>query len=61
MDMLSIITGWIERRRRLRRLYQDDASLLVGRDPVTAYYDEQQAAARARFAGDGVSFHHWQR
>jgi hypothetical protein len=59
MGMYSIITGWIERRRRLRRLYQDDARLLVERDPATAYYDAQRAAARARFAGDGVSFRHW--
>jgi hypothetical protein len=46
-------------RRRLRRLYQDDARLLVERNPVTAYYDVQRAAARARFADDGVSFRHW--
>lgn len=43
----------------MRRLFRDDARQLVERDPVSAYYDAQRAAARARFAGDGRSFLHW--
>lgn len=57
--MLSAITAWIERRRQLRRLFQDDACQLIERDHVTAYYDAQRAAARARFARDHQAFLHW--
>jgi hypothetical protein len=59
MGVLSAVSGWIERRRQLRRLFQDNARQLVERDPVTAYYDAQRAAARARFSGDGQAFLHW--
>ena len=59
MGVLSAVTAWIERRRQLRRLFQDNARQLIERDPVTAYYDAQRAAARARFAGDGRAFLHW--
>lgn len=43
----------------MRRLFQDNARELIERDPATAYYDAQRAAARARFAGDGQAFLHW--
>lgn len=59
MGVFSAVTTWIERRRQLRRLFQDNARELIERDPVTAYYDAQRAAARARFAGDGRAFLHW--
>lgn len=59
MGLLSAITAWVERRRQLRRLFQHDARLLIERDPASAYYDAQRAAARARFAGDGHAFLHW--
>lgn len=59
MGVLSAVLEWIERRRQLRRLFQHDARQLIERDPVTAYYDAQRAAARARFAGDGQAFLHW--
>jgi hypothetical protein len=59
--MFSIFSKWLERRRELRRLCRDDARQLVERDPLTAYYDAQRAAARARFAGDGPAFLHWAR
>ena len=59
MGGFSAVTTWIERRRQLRRLFQDNARELIERDPVTAYYDAQRAAARARFAGDGRAFLHW--
>jgi hypothetical protein len=59
MGMFSIISGWIERRRQSRWLCRDSACQLIERDPNTAYYDAQRAAARARFAGDGQAFQHW--
>jgi len=59
--MFSIFSKWIERRRELRRLYRDDARQLIERDPQTAYYDAQRAAARARLVGDGAAFLHWAR
>lgn len=59
MGAFSTITAWIERRRQLRRLFQDGVRELIERDPATAYYDAQRAAARARFAGDGQAFIHW--
>lgn len=59
MGVFSAVTTWIERRRQLRRLFQNDAHQLIERDPVTAYYDAQRAAARARFAGDSRAFLHW--
>lgn len=59
MGAFSAITTWIERRRQLRRLFQDGARELIERDSATAYYDAQRAAARARFSGDGRAFLHW--
>lgn len=59
MGAFSAIAAWIERRRKIRRLFQDGARELIARDPATAYYDAQRAAARARFAGDGRAFIHW--
>jgi hypothetical protein len=57
--MLRTISNWLERRRALRRLRDEDARLLLGRNPGTAYYDAQRLAARARFSGDRKSFLHW--
>ncbi|MCP1211270.1 hypothetical protein NIM80_16485 [Devosia subaequoris] len=59
--MFSAISEWFERRRELRRLCRDDARQLINRNPLTAYYDAQRAAARARFSGDGRAFMHWAR
>ena len=61
IGMFSTISEWFERRRELKRLCRDDARQLIDRDPLTAYYDAQRAAARARFAGDGPAFLHWTR
>ncbi|WP_131522941.1 hypothetical protein [Nitrobacter sp. Nb-311A] len=59
MGVLSAVSGWIERRRQLRRLFQDNARQLIERDPAKTYYDAQRAAARARFSGDRQAFLHW--
>jgi hypothetical protein len=59
--MFSAISGWIERYRATKRLVRDDARRLIGRDPASAYYDAQRAAARARVADDPKSFMHWAR
>ncbi|MBB4053532.1 hypothetical protein GGR20_003194 [Devosia subaequoris] len=61
IGMFSAISEWFERRRELRRLCRDDARQLINRNPLTAYYDAQRAAARARFSGDGRAFMHWAR
>ena len=61
IGMFPTISEWFERRRELRRLCRVDARQLIDRDPLTAYYDAQRAAARARFAGDGPAFLHWAR
>jgi hypothetical protein len=57
--MLSALSNWLGRRRALRRLRDEDARLLLARNPDGAYYDAQRLAARARFSGDSKSFLHW--
>jgi hypothetical protein len=57
--MVGPIRRWIERRRRLRRLWQDDAQALIKRDERDAYYTAQRLAARCRAHGDKNSFFHW--
>lgn len=59
MRLLSAVKAWVERRRRFRRLFRHDACQLIARDPFTAYYDAQSAAARARFEGNGKAFIYW--
>jgi hypothetical protein len=53
--------GWWNRRRERRERIERDARDLLSRNPGSAYYDAQRAAARARFAGDGAGFIHWAR
>ncbi|HWV42823.1 hypothetical protein [Pseudorhodoplanes sp.] len=57
--MFGQISNWLKRRRALRSRRNEDARLLLARNPHTAYYDAQRLAARARFSGDGKSFLHW--
>lgn len=57
--MLAAIGKWMERRRAIRRRWQADARALVAEDAVTAYYEAQRRAARARFGGDRAAFYHW--
>jgi hypothetical protein len=59
--MWGEISGWLERRKAAKARVRDDARELLTKNPVTAYYDAQRLAARARFAGDGKGFVHWAR
>lgn len=43
----------------LRRLWQDDARVLIEQDERNAYYAAQRLAARCRARGDRDSFFHW--
>ena len=61
MGLLNGIARWFERRRALTGLCKEDARKLLQRNPVTAYYDAQRLAARARVSGDAQSFMHWSR
>ena len=57
--MMSHLKRWIDRRRQLRRLWQEDARDLIRRDERIAYYSAQRLAARARARGDRRAFWHW--
>ena len=59
--MWGTISEWLERRQASKARVRDDARGLLTKNPVTAYYDAQRLAARARFAGDGKEFVHWAR
>ena len=55
----GFLRRWIERRRAIRRLWQQDARELISRDERSAYYTAQRLAARARAEGDRASLVHW--
>jgi hypothetical protein len=57
--MLSVISGWIERRRTIRRRWQADARALVAAGEIDAYYEAHRRATRARLHGDRAEFYHW--
>lgn len=57
--MLSILTGWVRKRRMLRKLWQADAQLLIDADERNAYYSAQHLAAKSRATGDADGFFHW--
>ncbi len=57
--MVSSFKRWIERRRALRLLWQEDAKVLIKQDERNAFYAAQRLAARSRARGDGDGFLHW--
>ena len=57
--MLSKIRRWVENRRTIRRRWQADARALVAADEVSAYYEAQRRATRARVRTDRAEFYHW--
>jgi hypothetical protein len=57
--VLQALNGWIDRRRQIRRRWQDDARRLVAQDTIGAYYEAQRRAARARAQGNKGEFAHW--
>ena len=57
--MFSVIFGWVERRREIRRRWQSDARRLIHEDERGAYYAAQRLAARSRAQRDRAGFWHW--
>ena len=57
--MFEAVRRWIDRRRQLRRRWQDDARRLLAAEETNAYYEAQRRAARARVRGDRDEFYHW--
>ncbi|MFG1293628.1 hypothetical protein V5F32_18620 [Xanthobacter oligotrophicus] len=57
--MFRALTGWIEKRRQIRRLWQQDARVMIERHGRLSYYEAQRLAARRRAQGDGSGFSHW--
>ncbi len=57
--MLTAIGNWVERRRSIRRRWQDDARALADADMHDAYYEAQRRAARASVRNDRAAFYHW--
>jgi hypothetical protein len=61
MNMLNIVTRWLEKRRQRRRVIAADTQRLLSVSDPTAYYDAHRFATRARMAGDVGGFTHWVR
>ncbi|KQW26412.1 hypothetical protein ASE36_20750 [Rhizobium sp. Root274] len=59
--MTCFLRQWIERRRAIRRRWQEDARRLAATDPVNAYYEAQRRAARSRAQGLTNEYWHWAR
>lgn len=57
--MLRVLTDWIERRRRMRQRWQQDARVLITHHERQAYYEAQRLAARSRAQGNRPEFWHW--
>ena len=57
--MLSIITDWFEKRRRIRRRWQREAQAMIEKHGRNAYYEAQRLAARSRAIRDKSGFWHW--
>ncbi|MDO6966076.1 hypothetical protein [Rhizobium alvei] len=57
--MIGFLRQWIERRRELRRCWQEDAKRLAATDPVGAYYEAQRRAALSRAQGNAGECLHW--
>ena len=57
--MFHILAGWIEKRRQIRRHWQQDAHALIEQYGHEAYYEAQRLAARSRAQADRPGFWHW--
>lgn len=57
--MFHILAGWIEKRRQIRRHWQQDAHALIEQYGHEAYYEAQRLAARSRAQADRPRFWHW--
>lgn len=59
--MLRWFFDWQQRRAERRQDIVMDARALLAEAPLTAYYDAQRLATRARVGGDRAGFTHWTR
>jgi len=57
--MFRAFANWIEKRRQIRRRWQQDARMMIGRHGSDAYYEAQRQAARSRAMQDKSGFWHW--
>lgn len=58
-DLLATFRRWTDKRRAIRRRWQQDARSLVARDERTAYYEAQRLVARSRVHGNAGEAFHW--
>lgn len=56
---LPLMMGWLDRWRKKRLLFKEEAQCLASMEPVRCYYLAQEAATVARLRGDRASFWHW--
>lgn len=57
--MLSAIANWIDKRRQIRKRWQEDARTLIEQHERQAYYEAQRLAARSRAQSNRSEFWHW--
>ena len=57
--MLSALANWIDKRREIRKRWQEDARTLIEHHERHAYYEAQRLAARSRAQGNRSEFWHW--
>lgn len=58
-SVISLVRGWVDRHRAIRRRWQRDARSLIAQDERGAYYAAQRLAARSRALGERREFIHW--
>jgi hypothetical protein len=59
MILLEALRRWADKRRTIRRRWQQDGRSLVTRDERTAYYEAQRLVARSRVHGNAGEAFHW--
>ncbi len=57
--MFGRLAAWIEKRRRTRQRWQQNARALIESHGRHAYYEAQRLAARSRAQGNRSEFWHW--
>lgn len=57
--MLRFLVGWVEKRRQIRRRWQQDARVMIEQHGRRAYYEAQRLVAHSRAQADGSGFWHW--
>ncbi len=57
--MIGAFLNWLEKRKRLRQRWQQDARTMIMKYDRHAYYESQRMAARSRARGVSAEFWHW--